>query len=128
MSVQQIKDWNTLAHTTIQVGQTLKMGVLGASRGLETSYTVQPADTLSSIAIRYGVTVSELQRWNQLHYGTLIRVGQQLKVFMQGAKWKEYVVKDGDSLGKIAARHACTVKDLKIWNGLSSTFLRLGNV
>lgn len=126
VSVQQIKDWNSLSGVTIHLGQTLKIGVPGASRGLETSYSVQPADTLSSIAIRYGVTVSELQRWNQLHFGTLIRVGQNLKVYMKDAKWKEYVVKDGDSLGKIAAKHSCTVKDLTIWNGLSTSFLSIG--
>jgi len=126
VSVQQIQDWNSLSTVTIHVGQQLEIGVPGSSRGLETAYKVQAADTLSSIAIRYGVTVSELQRWNQLHYGTLIRVGQQLTVFMQGTQWREYTVKDGDSLGKIAAKHACTVKDLKVWNSLSTTFLRPG--
>jgi len=76
--------------------------------------------------LRYGVTVGQLQRWNQLSHRTTIQIGQSLRVFMQGSQWSEYTVKDGDNLGKIALRHSCTVKDLRIWNDLSTTFLRPG--
>lgn len=37
-----------------------------------------------------------------------------------------YTVKSGDTLGKIAARHHVTVKDLMRWNGLKSDRLRIG--
>lgn len=38
----------------------------------------------------------------------------------------EYTVRKGDALGKIAARHHCTLKELKMWNKLKSEHLRVG--
>ena len=37
-----------------------------------------------------------------------------------------YTVKSGDTLGKIAERHRCTVAQLKAWNNLSSNNIRVG--
>jgi len=42
---------------------------------------VQPGDTLSEIAARYGVTVEELQRWNRINDPDLVHAGQQIVVF-----------------------------------------------
>ncbi len=42
-------------------------------------HTVRSGDTLGAIAKKYGVRVSDLQRWNGLR-GTTIRIGQKLKV------------------------------------------------
>ena len=43
-------------------------------------YTVQPGDTLYSLALRYGVTVRDLQNANCMGSATLIRAGQRLAV------------------------------------------------
>lgn len=43
-------------------------------------YTVQPGDTLYSLALRYGVTVRDLQIANCMGSSTLIRAGQRLAV------------------------------------------------
>jgi len=94
--------------------------------GLTTHYSVQWGDTLSSIALRYGVRVGQLRTWNRIEPGALIKVGQALNVVLKGRDWLKYTVRDGDNLGKIAMRHACTVKDLLIWNGLNGSFLRPG--
>jgi membrane-bound lytic murein transglycosylase D len=37
-----------------------------------------------------------------------------------------YTVRSGDYLGKIAARHGCTVSQIQAWNGLSGTALKPG--
>lgn len=37
-----------------------------------------------------------------------------------------YIVKNGDSLGRIANKYRCSVSQLKKWNGLRSDFLRIG--
>jgi lipoprotein NlpD len=47
-------------------------------------HTVRAGDTLFSIASRYGLGVAELAAWNQLGNGTLIRVGQRLRLSPAG--------------------------------------------
>jgi lipoprotein NlpD len=43
-------------------------------------HTVQRGDTLYSIALRYGVDVRELARWNGLSDGSVLSVGQTLRL------------------------------------------------
>lgn len=42
----------------------------------------------------------------------------------QESKYTTYIVKSGDTLGKIAKKHHVTVADLKKWNNLKSDFIR----
>ncbi len=42
---------------------------------------VEPGDTLSEIAARFGVTVEELQRWNGIGDPDLVYVGQQIVLY-----------------------------------------------
>ena len=49
----------------------------GAKDGI---YTVQRGDTLYGIAMSFGVEMRELARWNELPDGSVLRVGQQLRV------------------------------------------------
>ena len=44
-------------------------------------YTVAGGDVLSGIAIRFGVTVSQIQSWNNIQNPNLIRVGQKLTIY-----------------------------------------------
>ena len=41
---------------------------------------------------------------------------------------RTYKVKKGDTLGSIAKRNHCTVKQLQQWNGLKGTNIRVGQV
>jgi LysM repeat protein len=43
-------------------------------------YTVVKGDTLSKIAKRYGTTVKQLCKWNNISNPDLIRIGQVLRV------------------------------------------------
>jgi uncharacterized protein YgiM (DUF1202 family) len=45
-----------------------------------TFYTVKQGDTLSSISRKYGVSVTNIKRWNNLH-SDMIRIGQKLKIY-----------------------------------------------
>jgi LysM repeat protein len=45
-----------------------------------TYYVVRSGDTLSEIAERYGTTVEQLARWNNIPDVDLIRAGQKLIV------------------------------------------------
>lgn len=56
----------------------------------ETTYTVKKGDTLSSIAKKYGVTVSNLVTWNGIKNPDLIRVGQ--KIYIKGGSQSNPIV------------------------------------
>jgi LysM repeat protein len=86
VSVEDLKRWNGLpADGSLLAGETLVLAggssppPRPARRGGATRYTVQPGDTLSGIARRFGTTVAALKASNGL-YGDQIRVGQVLDV------------------------------------------------
>lgn len=59
----------------------LVLGLLHVGRAAaDTTYIVQSGDTLSAIAVRFGVTVRELQEANNLENVNLIFTGQQLVI------------------------------------------------
>ena len=45
-------------------------------------YVVKKGDCLNKIAHRYGVTVAELARWNNIANPRLILVGQKIKIYV----------------------------------------------
>ncbi|MBB1095280.1 LysM peptidoglycan-binding domain-containing protein [Limosilactobacillus sp. BG-MG3-A] len=68
----------------ITVGQQLTLPTIqhdtSADLNADGSYTVKAGDTLSSIADRYNVTVSQLMVWNNLSTGDSLYIGQRLSV------------------------------------------------
>lgn len=115
----------------------------GSGTGTGQYYVVRSGDNLSSIANRYGVTVSDLQRWNNLS-STRIYAGQKLLVSKttvktttttqqtttqqssSGSNKVVYTIKSGDNLGSIAAKYKVSVDDIKKWNGLTSNNIVAG--
>jgi LysM repeat protein len=95
-------------------------------------YEVQSGDTLFSIAKKNHVTLKEIMALNAIEAGTVIRVGQKLKVskkssFIASKKkktkkvkvaLKTYKVKKGDTLSKIARRNKISIKKLRALNKL----------
>lgn len=53
---------------------------LKSSGSTPTYYKVQPGDTLSELAEKYGTTVKQLQSWNGISNANLIYVGQKIRV------------------------------------------------
>ncbi len=104
-----------------------------AARLAETTvHVVRRGEVLGTIAQRYGCTVREIQRWNNLR-GTLIRPGQRLVVRApQPVKTNivtdnnVHVVRSGESLGIIANRYRVSVNDLKALNNLTGTTIYPG--
>jgi membrane-bound lytic murein transglycosylase D len=119
-------------------GQPIKPTALASSTGgkpkkpskPKTKYhTVRSGQTLSHVANKYKVRVSDLMRWNNIKSANKIRVGQKLKLYGTGKpqiKWTSYTVRRGDTLSTIARRHGCSTNDLKKWNKLSSTRIMAG--
>lgn len=126
VGISQLKAWNGLQGTRIDVGQRLVMyGAEAASVPATRTYRVRSGDTLSEIASRHGVRVSQLKAWNGLSSSRL-RIGQRLRVRTGGQAEAVHLVQRGDSLNKIARRYDVSIRQLKSWNGLSSNTIYPG--
>jgi membrane-bound lytic murein transglycosylase D len=66
-------------------GEPAKTEVRASSRATPARHTVRRGDTLSAIAKRYGVSLENLRRWNNLSGSARIYPGQQLKLAKQSA-------------------------------------------
>ena len=94
------------------------------------AYIVQPGDTLSSIALRHGVTVWALVQANELSDWHTIYAGQSLIIpgntpaeeapDPETSNLDTYVVRPGDTLIQIALRFATTPADLAYLNGIAN--------
>jgi membrane-bound lytic murein transglycosylase D len=95
VSVRRLASWNGMAPgDTLRVGQKL---VVWTDSGSSPSahpgaqvrpvhYTVRRGDSLSRIASRFRVTVSELRKWNGLTAGRYLQPGQRLKLYVDVTK------------------------------------------
>ena len=124
-----------------------------ASEQEYSTYVVQNGDYLAKISKKCNVTIAAIKKANDLKSDT-IRIGQKLKIpgklpesmtaapaaaetskAAAAAKksytpytgaTKEYVVKNGDTLGAIAYGNGINIRQLKELNGLSGDVLRIG--
>lgn len=93
ITVQALAQVNGIANVNnIYAGQVLKLPSANASSTPapvttgEQAYLVQPGDTLTGIAARYGIGVYDLASANHLSVMSYIYVGQTLRVPQSGAK------------------------------------------
>ena len=163
-SVSELKSLNNLRSDLIRIGQKLKVNSsAGASNSAPATptpaptpapststpsssdtYTVKRGDTLTHIALRNGMRVSELKSLNNLR-SDLIIVGQTLKVKAKtstpapkpsaptnsttpssSTSTGTYTVKSGDTLSAISRRHNTSVSELKTLNNLRSDLIFVG--
>jgi peptidoglycan endopeptidase LytE len=132
VSVTDLVAWNHLADPNrIEAGAWLVVGSADAPQAAPTGsshYVVQPGDTLSAIAARFGTTVAALAAANHLADPNRILAGQVLTVPGVAAAGAAapppssapYVVQPGDTLSAIAARFGTTVAALAAANGLAN--------
>lgn len=99
-------------------GQVLK--VTGTA-SQESTYYVQAGDTLSSIANKFGTTISNLVSINHISNPNVIYVGQKIYVgeATQGQS-NAYTVQAGDTLSAIASKFGTTWQALAQKNGLAN--------
>jgi len=82
------------------------------------THTVQPGETLSGIAGKYGVKVSDLATWNQIADPAKIRAGAKLVVSPPAKPaGKTYTVAPGDTFSGIAKKFGVDVGELMAYNG-----------
>ena len=162
VTVAQLKSWNKLSSDLIHIGDILKISSSAATSSSTASvasvttapassvktYKVTSGDSLSKIALKFKVTVSQLKSWNQLK-SDFIKIGQVLKVSNQtstatppkttttgstskpasppaSGQTSTYTVKSGDSLSVIAQKAGMNTADLKKLNHLTSDNIYVG--
>lgn len=120
-----------------------------AASSAASTYTVVSGDTLSKIGLEHKMSVQALKKLNNLK-SDMIYVGQKLKVSGKAAvtpapatpkpstvkpvvkpvvnngNSSVYIVKSGDTLGKISLQYDMTVQEIKALNGLKSDRLSIG--
>lgn len=105
-------------------------------------YKVRSGDVLGSIALRHGVKVIDLKKWNNLS-GNTIRVGQRLNIFLKPSAFTKsvalpsqpipfpasntYIVQPGDTLWDISKKfQGLTIDKLKELNNLENAKIQPG--
>ncbi|GIC74314.1 hypothetical protein LFLT20_13180 [Limosilactobacillus fermentum] len=84
------------------------------------TYTVQPGDTLSGIATKFGTTYQILSAINGIGDPNQIWPGQVLKVTGAASQESTYYVQSGDTLSSIATKFGTTVSNLVSLNHISN--------
>lgn len=128
-TVARLASWNGLTNAhRIRVGQRLTLHGGSRPSGSSTTHVVRRGDTLSTIAHRNGVSVSQLRAWNDLGRSTVIHPGQRLELRGPALQSRTHTVRRGDTLYEIARTHRTTVDKLRRWNDLNrSRHIRPGD-
>ena len=151
MTVQQLKDLNGLTSDFLNVGDQLKIS--GTSSQVTQpappsnnnapvgSYIVNSGDSLSTIALAYGVSVDQLRAWNGL-VSDLIYPGDKIAIQATGqsqvsqgqasrpsatGQGQAYTIQSGESFDTVARSIGMTGYELMAYNGLNSTMLYPGD-
>lgn len=147
LTVAELAAYNGISDpNSIAVGQRLLIPAAGAANPVSLTappsaqtHTVQPGETLRSIAEFYGMTVEDLAAINGIVNPDAIYVGQTLNVVpmpqtappvvsTQSAPSQEsapaataivHVVQPGETLFRIATRYGVTVADVAAANGIA---------
>ncbi len=122
------------------VPASLPSAMRPAKSAVPAVYTIARGDTISAVAGRYGLDTFAVLKLNNLQANTIIYPGQKIKltgstpapaakpakpakstsasVTSASGGGRVYVVKAGDTLGGIAARHGVGLSEVFKWNGL----------
>lgn len=104
------------------------------SKAKQTTYIVKRGDSLGKIAQAYGVSVSDLAKWNQLNPNANLFVNTKLKLYDANPSNQSpstnrnssrndtsYIVQSGDTLTGVASKYNMSVTQLANYNNLTTT-------
>jgi len=137
VSIAALAKLNNLGpKSLIRVGQVIKLVGAAAPEQEAESYRVKAGDTLSAIASRHKLTLSELTNINRISSSALIYPGQVLRVAKVipssqppvGAP-DTYQVLAGDTLESVAQKFGMTISTLREYNNLGrASIIYVGQV
>ncbi len=141
VSPSSIRKWNKLKSNRIYAGRTLKIytnikeNPSLFTKGEDIFYAVKKGDTIGKIAAKNKVKISDIKKWNNLKSNKII-IGQKLKIgktsYAQESKKidttnaKIHIVKRGETLGGIAEKYHVRARDIRAWNGIKGSIIRVG--
>ncbi len=79
VTVGELREWNNLQSDDLRPGQVLILRPLNREGSI--THRVQPGESLFAISREYGVTIAEIQQWNNLS-GTSLEAGRELVIFL----------------------------------------------
>ena len=91
-------------------------------------YTVQKGDTLSELALRFGLSIATIKNSNQLRSDRL-QIGQKLKILQTNSPSSSsqmHTVARGDTLSEIANTYGISTDSLKKYNQLMHDRILVG--
>jgi membrane-bound lytic murein transglycosylase D len=151
----QLRKWNQLSSNRIVAGKSLivhgrdNTSSLGDNTTNRNSnivrYTIMKGDTIGEIAEKYGVSTDDIKNWNNMKNNKLIS-GKSISIYSDNGEdsetsskpskntnrlsknnsSSEHVVKNGEALSTIADKYNVTVKELKEWNDLDGSKIKVG--
>lgn len=163
--VSDIRNWNSIPYTrTVRVGEKLTIFVpeeqkdyyasldktteitskASTNNSIEKSslvyHRIKKGETLSQIALKYGVSTELLKDWNNIK-GNKIYFGRKLKIYTDGianvnknsnlvsktsTNLYRYRIKKGETLSEIAEKFGVSIAQLRKWNGLKGNTIVAG--
>ena len=128
-TVNELKKINNLTTNNLTIGQILKIPETLEEPVIDESiYRVKKGDSLYQIAIKYGTTVDELKKINNLATNNL-SIGQKINLPKNKESategYDKYTVQKGDSLYQIARKYNTTIDNLKKINNLTTNLLSI---
>lgn len=141
VSIKELKKVNNLSCNIIYIGQVLKIPLnlknssfrLSSLKNIKVQiiyYTVKKGDTLYSISKKYGVSIKELKRLNNLR-SSKIKIGQKIKIKVYKNQSEEkkfilYKVKEGETLYVISLKYNIPIESLKKINNIKDNVIFVG--
>ncbi len=137
-TVDAIVEHNKDADKGLEIGQILKIPYTKpAAKPLDAIvHVVEAKETMFSISKKYNVSTDDIKQWNNLTDNTL-SIGQQLFIRKKGvikepasipvtSRKGVHTVGAQETLFSIAKRYNVTTQQLKQWNNLDDTALKIG--
>jgi membrane-bound lytic murein transglycosylase D len=149
VNVKEIRDWNNIQGNKIAAGKRIKILAVKNSDYIASNeknsnktsvykYRVKRGDSIIEIAHKFGISVVNLKKWNNLTSNN-VNAGKSLKIFNESktsslgdnttknsANINYYKIKTGETITAIATRYNVPVSSIRKWNNLKGNKIIAG--